>query len=230
VKAYRSSEKAIHDSGRVKIPGDGSTPEEIAEFNKAIGVPDDAKGYVIAAPKDNDGNDIPLDGELLDGLAASAHKHGAPKAAFEGLVGDFIQMQLDASAKFDGEQKAAADAVVKSWGAQATEKLAAIDRAAQALGITRDEMVAARNAWGAEKLMNRLVKLGEGMAEDVMITGGKGRFGVSGAEAQAELSRLKGDAEFTAKLMKGDQAAKARWDRLISAVAEWEDAKARSAG
>ncbi len=228
-KVARDNMRALRESGRIKVPGEGAKPEEIAEFNKAIGVPDDATGYSIAAPKGADGEDLPLDADLVGRLAESAFKHGAPKAVFEGIAGDFIQMQLDDAAKFDAEQKAAADALVKSWGAGATEKLAAIDRAAKALGITRDEMVAARNAWGAEALMNRLVKLGEGMAEDVMINGGQGKFGVSGAEAQAELTRLKADKEFTAKLMSGDVTAKARWDRLIGAVAAWEDAKAKAA-
>lgn len=229
VKAYRGAERSIHDSGRVKVPGEGASAEDIATFNKAIGVPDDAKGYVITAPKDDAGNDIPLDTGLIGRLAESALARGTPKAAFEGLVGDFVKMQLDDAAALDAQHRGAADAVVKGWGAQATEKLAAVDRAASALGITRDEMVALRNAWGPEKALTRLVKLGEGMAEDVLISGGRGRFGVSGAEAVAEIAKLKSDPEFQKKLMSGDAAANARWDRLNAAQAEYEEAQRNAA-
>src|SRR5690349_19557991 len=50
VKAYRSAEKGLHDSGRVKVPGEGASEAEIAEFHKAIGVPDDPKGYTVPEP------------------------------------------------------------------------------------------------------------------------------------------------------------------------------------
>lgn len=229
VKAYRSAEKAIHDTGRVKIPGEGATPEELTAWRKATGVPDDAAGYTITAPKDADGNDIELDNDLLGGLTETAHKLGVPKPMLEGLVGDFIQSQLDQAAAHDSEQRAAGAAVLKEWGAGQAEKLAAVDRAASALGFTSQEMVAIRNAIGADKALKTFAKLGEGMSEDVLISGGRSKFGVSGAEAQAELTRLKADPEFTDKLMKGDVAAKARWDRLIGAVAAWEDAKAKAA-
>lgn len=228
-KVARDNMRALRESGRVKVPGEGAKAEEIAEFRKAIGVPDDAKGYSITAPKDDAGNDIPLDTELLGRLSESALKHGASKAVFEGIVGDFIQDQLDQAAQHDAGERAAADKLVKSWGAQATEKLAAVDRAAAALGITRDEMVALRNAWGSEKALTRLVKLGEGMAEDVLIAGGKGRFGVSGAEAKAEIQRLMGDKDFQQKLMSGDAGAKARWDRLNEQQAAYETAQAAAA-
>lgn len=228
-KVARDNQRALRESGRIKVPGEGATAEELATFHKAIGVPDDAKGYVITAPKDDAGNDIALDTALIGRLSEAALKHGTPKAAFEGLVADFVQVQLDQAAEHDATEKASADAVVKSWGAQANEKLAAIDRAAGALGITREKMVALRNAWGAEFALTTLSKLGEGMAEDVMISGGRGRFGISGAEAVAEIAKLKSDKEFQGKLMAGDAAAVARWDRLNEAQAAYEEAQRKAA-
>lgn len=219
LKSYRELERLQRDSGRIKVPSEDATPEEKAAYAKAIGVPDDAKGYTIAAPKDDAGNDLPLNTALIDRLAQAAHKLGTPKAAFEGLVSDFIQYQMDEAAQVDTEMQNLADALVKSWGAETNAKLAAVDRAAQALGVTREEMIALRNAWGPEKALDRFVKLGEGMAEDVMMTGGKGRFAVSAAEAGAEIERLKKDPAFDPVKNPND---KARWERLqsIKAAAE----------
>lgn len=228
-KIARDNQRALRESGRIKIPGDGASAEEVAAFNKAIGVPDDAKGYVITAPKDADGNDLELDTALIDRMAESALKRGAPKAMFEGIVSDFIQAQLDDAAASDAQQRADAAAIVKSWGATSKEKLAAVDRAASALGFTSADMVAIRNALGSEKALNTFVKLGEGMAEDVLISGGRGKFGVSGAEAVAEIEKLKGDKEFQAKLMAGDSASVARWDRLNEASAAYQQAQLAAA-
>lgn len=228
-KIARDNQRALRESGRIKIPGEGASAEEVAAFNKAIGVPDDVKGYVITAPKDADGNDLELDTALIDRMAESALKRGAPKAMFEGIVSDFIQAQLDDAAAADAQQRADAAAIVKSWGATSKEKLAAVDRAAAALGFTSADMVAIRNALGSEKALNTFVKLGEGMAEDVLISGGRGKFGVSGAEAVAEIEKLKGDKEFQAKLMAGDSASVARWDRLNEASAAYQQAQLAAA-
>lgn len=229
VKNARDAQRALRDSGRIKVPGEGASEAEVAEFKKAIGVPDDAKGYAIVAPKDEAGNDIELDANLLDAITASGLKHGAPKGVLEGVVNDFVQAQLAQAAEFDAEQRNIAAGVVKGWGAESTEKLAAVDRAGAALGLTGTDMVAVRNALGAEKALNMFAKLGTGMAEDIMLTGGRGRFGVTGAEAVAELTKLKTDTEFQAKLSAGDAAAVARWNRLNDAEAAYLEAQNRAA-
>lgn len=216
VKIARDNQKALRDSGRVKVPGDDASADEIAAFNKAIGVPDEPGGYVIAAPQDDAGNPVPLDTQLLDALSASAHRHGLPKSAYEAVVGDFIKAQIDSIADADRQAKSEAEAVVKQWGGEATAKLAAIDRAAETLGIGTDDLVALRNAWGSEKALNHLVRLGEGMSEDVMVAGGRVRFGTSGVAAKAELDALKTSKTFDPVNNTSD---KARWDRLNDAIA-----------
>lgn len=229
VKNARDAQRALRDSGRIKVPGEGATDADRAEFRKAIGVPDDAKGYAIVAPKDEAGNDIELDANLIDAITASGLKHGAPKGVLEGVVTDFVQAQLAQHAEFDAEQRTLAADTVKAWGAESSEKLAAVDRAGAALGLSGKEMVAIRNAIGADKALNMFAKLGNGMAEDTMLTGGRGRFGISGAEAVAEIAKLKTDTEFQAKLQAGDAAAIARWNRLNEAEAAHLEAQQRAA-
>ncbi len=221
-KVARDNMRALRESGRVKIPGADAKPEELAEYRKAIGVPEDAKGYQIVPPKDAEGNDIPLNSALIDALAARAVDRGAPKDVFEGLVSDFIQIQLDQAADVDHQQQGLAETTAKGWGPERDAKVEAVNKAASALGLDRDKMVAMRNALGADFALNMLAKLGQGMAEDVMITGGKGRFSISAAEAQSELNAMKTDPAIAAKVGIAGSPENIRWNRLLSAVAEAE--------
>jgi hypothetical protein len=221
-KVARDNQKALRESGRIKVPGEGATPEEISAFNKAIGVPDAPTDYTFTAPKDADGNDLPLNAPLIERLQGAAHKAGLPKAGFEAVVQDFIQAQLDEQSTFDREQQSLAQGKVKEWGSEANAKLAAIDTAARALGLNSDQLVAMRNALGADFALDMMSKLGSGMSEDTMILGGRQRFGTSGQEAQAEMDRLKTDTDFQKKLMSGDTASTARWNRLQDAAAAWK--------
>ena len=157
VKSYRGAEKAIHDTGRIKLPGEDAKPDEIAAYRKAIGVPDDVKGYAIAAPKDASGNDIALNEPLIAALSESALKAGLPKAGFEAVVSDFIKTQLDEAADADAKGRAAAEQVVKTWGAEKDAKIANVNSACEALGITGAKLVALRNhpEFGAEFTLNK---------------------------------------------------------------------------
>lgn len=222
-KIARDNQRAVRDSGRIKVPGEGASPEDIASFHKAIGVPEDPKGYEIKAPVGDDGEPIALNTGLLDRLSESAHKAGMPKQAFEAVVSDFIQLQLDEAAAINTQGQKDAEAVVKGWGADATEKLAAVDRAAAALNLTRDDLVGLRNAWGAEKTLTVMARLGGGLTEDTMLTDtGRQRFGVTGAQAQAEMDRLKTDRAFMDRVMVPGSAEYVRWNRLQDAAAEWK--------
>lgn len=87
------------------------------------------------------------------------------------------------------------------------------------------DMTGLRAGLGADRALGLLAKLGAGMAEDVLITGGSNRFGVSGAEAQAEIDRLKSDDDFQKKNIPGSPE-RTRWDRLNKQAAEYQAAKA----
>jgi len=219
VKSYREAEKSIRDGGRIKVPGEGAKPEELSAFHKAIGVPEAVEGYEIKGPEG-----VPLNEALLGSLRESALKYGTPKAAFEGLVGDFIKAQLDEAATEAKRQDDLASGWLKEQGGKADEQLAHINAAARSLGFTKADMSGLRAGLGADRALGLLAKLGSGMAEDVLITGGSNRFGVSGAEAQVELDRLKGDADFQKKNIPGS-AERTRWDRLNKQAAEFQAAR-----
>lgn len=233
IKAHRSAERAIHDSGRIKVPGEGAAAEEITAFNKAIGVPDDIKGYELPTIEGADGNPIPLDDTLLGKLLPKAIEHGVPAKAMNGLVADFVKLQLDEAADMDAQQRQDAQAWLAKQGANGNARVSAIDSAARALGLSKTDMIGMRGLLGADRALEMFAKLGEGMAEDIMLTGGKGRFGVSGAEAQGQLDEMKqkagADPVFAAAVRKAGSPENARWNRLTDAVGAWEEEKRRAA-
>lgn len=219
VKITRDTEKALREGGRIKVPGEGAKPEEITAFHKAIGVPEAVEGYEVKGPEG-----VPLNEPLIAALRESALKHGAPKGAFEGLVSDFMKLQLDEAAAETQRQNDLAQNWLKEQGAKADEQKAHINTAARALGFTKADMAGLRAGLGADRALGLLAKLGAGMAEDVLQTGGSNRFSVSGAEAQAELDRLKTDDDFQKKNVPGSPE-RTRWDRLNKQASEYKAAQ-----
>lgn len=227
-KIARDNQAALRDSGRVKVPGEGASAEEVAAYHKAIGVPDEAKGYEFAAPKGEDGEALPVNATLLERIASSAKANGVPKSAMEAVVADFMAAQLDEANTLETTLKADAEKWAKAQGADRDAKLAAVDRAGSALGLDRNDLLGLRAALGSEKALNLLSRIGDGMTEDVLMGGGgKARFGVSAAEAQAEMDRLKADPAFQARVLVPGSAERQRWDRLQAATGAEADRKAR---
>jgi hypothetical protein len=132
-KIARDNQVALRASGQVKLPTSESSAADVAAYHKAIGVPDDVAGYAMPEAKDaagkvligDDGQPVPLNKPLLERLASTALKAGVPKAAYEALVNDFVQAQLEDVATEDATQQAQAQAKLKSWGSEGQAKVQA---------------------------------------------------------------------------------------------------------
>ncbi|MED5545631.1 MAG: hypothetical protein VYD90_10295 [Pseudomonadota bacterium] len=241
IKSYREAERALRDGGRIKVPGEGATAEEVASYRTAIGVPETVEGYTLPQLQDADGNAVPLDDTLLGKMLPRALEHGVPAEAMNGLINDFVQAQLDDQAAFDKGTTDAAAAWVARQGAEGHAKLAAIDSAARALGLSSQELIAMRNAMaqvsgaetGVAKMLDTFTRLGQGMAEDTLITGGQGRFGVTGREAQGELDKMKAkaksDSAFGNAVRTEGTPENARWNRLQDQAAKWQERQEQAA-
>lgn len=228
-KVARDNQAALRASGMVKVPGEGAKAEELAAFHKAIGVPDDAKGYTIGEIKDGQGNVVELDSALLDRLALRAHAIGVPKSAYEGLVSEYVQSEIEAASLRSAEEHAEATAKLKEWGGQANAKIAAIDSAARQLGLNADELLGARRVWGAGRAMEIFAKLGEGLAEDTLIAGGRpARFGISAAQAQEQIDQMRADPATLSKMSVKGTPERARYDRLLAVIGAEDERKARA--
>jgi hypothetical protein len=230
-KSYRAAEQAIHDKGSIKVPGDGAKPEEIAAFNKAIGVPETADGYTIALPEGVKEDEIDMD--LINPLKEQALAAGVPAKGFQALVDGVIKHQMDqlqASAKAETESR---DGLLKEWGGQKDAKLADVNNAMRALNLKRSDVAAIQRGFamqygepGSRRTLELLQALGAGVAEDMLLGGdGPRRFGVTGAEAQKEIDTLIADKTFDPV---NNPEHKTRWERLTAAVAADRDRQAKA--
>lgn len=219
LKGYREAERAVRDGGRVKVPGEGASDEEVAAFRAAIGVPEKPEGYAIPQPKDADGNDIPINSALTERVVASAHKHGVPKAALDAILADEISAQIAEYDELVKGLQVKAGEHVKSWGEDRDAKLANVNAAAQDIGLTREDMEYLRGMpSGPGKALDMLAKFGSNFSEDSMISGDRRTFGMNAAQAQAEIDAIKADPATFDKAMVPGSAENKRYNRAVEAL------------
>ncbi len=220
VKSLRNAERRISEGGGVKPPAENATPEEIAAWRSAIGVPDKPEGYAVPQPKDADGNPIEINTALTERIVANAHKFGVPKAALEGILDAEIQAQI---AEYDAAVKELAEkaaAHVKAWGEERDAKLANVNAAAKDAGLTRADMEYLRGMpSGPGKALDLLAKMGSNFSEDSLVRGASRSFGMTAEQAKAEIAAIKADPEVLAKAMVPGSAENARYNRANEAMA-----------
>lgn len=82
---------------RPGIPGADATPEQIATYHKAIGVPDDVSGYVYEPITATEEVDKPVvdylnssrEGPIMDYMKQTAKQHGLTPTQFKAMVGGY---------------------------------------------------------------------------------------------------------------------------------------------
>lgn len=78
-KAWRSAVAKISEGGKIKLPGDGATDAEKAEFAKALGVADDPSKYEITAALSDKAKELGVsiddgDREILGEITGKVHE------------------------------------------------------------------------------------------------------------------------------------------------------------
>lgn len=219
VKAYRGAEKALHDTGRIKVPGEGATEQEIAEYRTATGVPEKPEDYARPEFKDADGKAIAYNSELTDRIFAAAHKIGLPKEAAERLVKGEIEQQI---ADFDAGLRGVQDAAnehVKGWGENREAMMAQVNAALKDLGFSRDDVQHMRMMpSGVGKFLDAMAKVGSNFSEDTLIKGDRKQFGQKPAEAQKEIDAMRADPATLDKMTVPGTPENKRYNRLLAAA------------
>lgn len=118
-KSYENAQTLIRSkSGEVRIPGEGSTPDEIAAFNKALGVPESPDKYEFQMPDiskepeeiQNIVKEAQKDSALMQTMAKVAHEAGIPQKAFAKLAEAFLGWDIE---QLKAGQQEQAQAVAK---------------------------------------------------------------------------------------------------------------------
>ncbi len=134
VKSFKETRDALTQS--VRVPDEKATPEDKAKFFKAIGVPEDVKGYKITAPEGIEMTEA--DNTILAAVLPVALSSGIPAKAMNEFVGKFLEVsrefQNQAVKKMTefGQQSEAS--LKKEWGGDFEANLNIANRTAEVVG------------------------------------------------------------------------------------------------
>jgi hypothetical protein len=127
---YRELESRFTGGGLVKMPGKDAKPEEIAEYHKALGVPEKPEEYFKSIKLDNGAVIGEADKPVADSFAAAVHKAGAPPAVVNAAMNWYFQQQEQAAAALDEAddtfRRESLQALKDEWGPAYKRKLNSI--------------------------------------------------------------------------------------------------------
>jgi hypothetical protein len=98
---YRELEGKFTSGGMVKVPGKDAKPEDVAEFHKAIGVPEKPDDYLKEVKLENGALIGDADKPMLGEFASAMHKAGAPKNVMNAALNWYYQRQETMAAEMD---------------------------------------------------------------------------------------------------------------------------------
>jgi hypothetical protein len=124
--------------GMVKLPGEKSTPEEIAAYHKAVGVPGKAEEYTFKVPTLPGG--LKIEDSFIKGFSEFAHKQGIPQAQAQAILEYQASLESAEIAAIEEEEKQAIQASEQKlrdeWGMQFDKNMLLAQRAAKTFGVS----------------------------------------------------------------------------------------------
>ena len=98
---YRELDNRLNGGGLIKVPGKDATPEEIADYHKALGVPEEAKDYLDNVQLQNGAVIGDADKPMLEGVLTAVHKAGATQPVVDAMVNWYYSLQEEQAAELD---------------------------------------------------------------------------------------------------------------------------------
>tara|TARA_Y100000310_G_scaffold277619_1_gene295485 strand:+ start:407 stop:1315 length:909 start_codon:yes stop_codon:yes gene_type:complete len=227
LESYHNLEKVVgaDKAGRtVTLLGDDATPEQAGEFYTKLGRPADAAGYGFVAPEGEDGAFADWAGKTFFDAGLTGKQAAYLAEQWEGFVAANTEATTTAATVARNDAEAA---LKTEWGAAYDNKVKGIDKAAVALGITKENLNGLRTAMGPVAAMKFIDSLNSKIGEHEFTAGDSVNTGVlTPAQAKLKLGELTMNKEFmdawTDKQHPGHAAAlekKAALSRLITGEA-----------
>lgn len=131
LKRFRDTRKALTESGRVRLPGEGADDETLAEWRKAFGVAEKPDAYEITAKAQDGYEPSDNDKALLGRLSTKLHEAMSKGARAGDLMNIATQFYYDeaGAAAIASEDRAAElaldtkDELTKLWGSSFDENV-----------------------------------------------------------------------------------------------------------
>lgn len=228
--AYHNLNKLQNGAGDVlAVPGENATPEQRAEFEKALrakrGVPETVDAYKLDFGTD------PNDG-MKTFATATAHKYGLTNAQAQELVNEFNQTvgSLNA-AQLEQEQQqedTAFEALEKRWGAEKDTYINNGKRAVAALGLDAATMDRIEGRIGTAAVVELMGILGSKIGENAAWLGNNTPGDpndpntMTAEQAKQRIATLQNDADFQTTLRSKTDP------RHTANLAVWEALHAKS--
>jgi hypothetical protein len=197
-KAWQSAQTKLTEGGKVKIPDANSTPEEIAAYNKAIGLPEKIEDYKITVTPPDGYEVTDYDKSALSNITTKVHEALAKGAKPTDIVNFahqlYYEMSADAATK---SEELAADLALDTekkmrsiWGdAEYDNKIALGIAGAQRFFPTQDQAE-------FEKFMGLKLETGHALFDHPIVQQMFAQIGLQHVEDPFFLAAAKGRTDF----------------------------------
>jgi len=180
-KSYQGLEQLLgKKANAVPVPNEKSTPEEVAAYRKAIGVPESPEGYKLKPEQLPDG--VTWDENVAKRAAELAHKHNIPAAAMSELMKFDMEraalMNQAAASMIEQQLESGRAELQKVWGDKMPEKIELARRAAVTAGVDPSSQ-----GFVDPAVVKAIVNLAEKLSDDRLVAGDQ--TGVSSTRARA---------------------------------------------
>lgn len=180
-KSYQGLEQLLgKKANAVPVPNEKSTPEEIAAYRKAIGVPDSPEGYQLKPEQLPEG--VTWDENVAKRAAELAHKHNIPAAAMSELMKFDMEraalMNQAAASMIEQQLESGRAELERVWGDKMPEKIELARRAAVTAGVDPSSQ-----GFVDPQVVKAIVSLAEKLSDDRLVAGDQ--TGVSSTRARA---------------------------------------------
>jgi hypothetical protein len=148
---------------KLGVPNEKSSPEELAAYRQALGVPESLEEYDFTPEQVPEG--FAWDKQAMQPFAEAAHKHNIPPSAMKELAGLFAQYEsskLDVvQGMFDQQRQEAIATLQKEWGGDFQKNVAVAKQAAKLAGVN-----AGSHGFSDPEVVRGFVRLAQMMSED----------------------------------------------------------------
>lgn len=181
LKSYQGMEQLLGKKAQAIVPpNDKSTPEEVAAYRKAIGVPESPEAYNLKPEQLPEG--ITWDEATAKRAAELAHKHNVPAAAMQ----EFMKFDMERAAlmnqaaaqMIESQLESGREELKRVWGDKMPEKIELARRAAVTAGVDPSSQ-----GFVDPQVVKAIVNLAEKLSDDRLVAGDQ--TGVSSTRARA---------------------------------------------
>jgi len=199
VESYVNLEKimgADKANRTVMLPKDDASPEELAGFYKALGVPEAADKYEIKVPEG-------MSPEIIDEAKGWMHQANVPSKLAQQLVDAVAKSEAAKMEQWAKQSKAEMNDLAVEWGSKFEDNAEVARRAFRAAGLTPEQSERIEMVVGTKTFMQMFHKFGMNMSEAAAPAPGQGggQFVMNKAEAQRKADMLRASPDFQARYL-----------------------------